>query len=43
MTVTDILLFSAMAVATAGMSYGAAIAGEPQSAWLWCTILKACA
>jgi len=36
-------LLGAMVLIVAGLaSYGLATAGEPQSVWLWCTILKAC-
>jgi hypothetical protein len=36
------IAFPLFFAATLGLSYCLALAHEPQSAWLWCTILRAC-
>lgn len=39
---TRTLLTVALIPAAFGASYGLAMLGEPQSAWLWCHMLGAC-
>jgi len=34
--------FPLLFVATIGLSYALAHAGEPQSVWVWCSVLAAC-
>lgn len=38
----DLLIAAAFFPIAAAISYGFAMIGEPQSVWLWCSILRAC-
>lgn len=35
-------LFGAIIILALMASYGLALAGEPQSEWLWCDVIGAC-
>jgi hypothetical protein len=43
MTCAGILYLVVIVPLALGASYLLALAGEPQSVWLWCRVLRACA